>query len=114
MEMNIDPDLLRGSTRLLVLAVLAEEPLYGYQIMKEVSKQSNELLKLGTASIYPIVHSLEKKHLVKSLWKEVGGRERKYYALTPRGRKQLRVHVHEWETYTKGVNNVLRHSRLAV
>ncbi len=101
-------DLLKGTTPALILAVLAKEDLYGYRIIQLIRQESDEALKLGEGSVYPVLHALEAKHLVKSRWEtqEIGP-ARKYYALTAKGKEQLDVAVKTWRTYAGAVEGVL-------
>lgn len=109
MHMSINKELVKGSTKKLLLAVIAQQPMHGYQIAKEIETQSKEVFSLGSGSVYPALHALEKKGYLRSTWKEHDGRERKYYSLTRKGKTALRVHIQEWKTYTTGVNSVLKH-----
>jgi DNA-binding PadR family transcriptional regulator len=93
------PDPLRGAADLLVLSVLAEEPLYGYAIGRRIDVRSDGRLKLGAGALYPLLHQLEADGQVKATWErpEGGGRSRKWYTLTAKGRRQLarRIDAHQ-------------------
>ena len=91
-------DLLRGSMDLLVLSVLADEPLYGYAIIKRVGTRSDETVRLTPGVLYPLLHQMEKQGLLTAVWDEVQaagseegsrGRRRKWYRLSAKGRKRL-------------------------
>lgn len=91
-------DLLRSSSDLLVLSVLADEPLYGYSIIKQVGARSEGLMRLTPGVLYPLLHQLEKQKLLTSSWETVHdksnpettkGRKRKWYRLTPKGKRRL-------------------------
>ncbi len=101
-------DLLKGTTSTLVLAALSKEELYGYRIIQLIKEASDDALSLGEGSVYPILHALEGKELVKSRWQvqEVGP-ARKYYALTAKGRKELEGAAKTWRSYTGAVDGVL-------
>ena len=82
-------DLLRGSLDLMVLSVLAGEKKYGYLIQKEVREASSGRVDLPAGTLYPLLHKLEDERLIKSSWDASTGRDRKWYELTPAGRKRL-------------------------
>lgn len=101
------PDLLKGSTRGLVLAVLAEEPMYGYQIIKALKVKSAEIFDFGEGTIYPVLHALEKEQLLTSEWrKENNFPERKYYALTKKGHLELKRHAKEWKVLSYAISQI--------
>ncbi|MCP5100609.1 MAG: PadR family transcriptional regulator [Chloroflexi bacterium] len=94
------PQLRKGSTRLLVLNVLAEEPKYGYQIMRELETQSEGYFTMTAALLYPVLHKLEADGLVTAEWQEpTGVRKRKYYAITRSGRAAITDYVAEWRLF---------------
>jgi len=101
-------DLLKGTTPALILAALAKEDLYGYRIIKLIQEESDDALKLGEGSVYPVLHALESKGLVKGRWetREIGP-ARKYYALTSKGKKELKTAAATWRGYSTAVEGVL-------
>lgn len=105
---KINKEVLKGSTETLILKVLQREPLYGYQIAKSLKKLSTEIFNLGEGTLYPLLHKLEKQKLLDSYWQEVGGRKRKYYSLTKKGRKVLQEKTAEWQTFSQAVNHVIK------
>ncbi|MBI2410983.1 MAG: PadR family transcriptional regulator [Candidatus Kerfeldbacteria bacterium] len=105
--MKISKELLKGSLDVAVLAVLAEESLYGYEIAKRIKQLSNELFMMGEGTLYPILHKLEAQHWVESYWQEVDGRKRKYYTLTKQGKKALQEKREEWNEFSAAVNTIL-------
>lgn len=89
-------------SELVVLAILGEAPSYGYSISKAVAARSDGHLKLAPSNLYPLLTKLEKQGLVTTDWEEVkadtadpeaGGRKRKWYRLSAKGRKRLAQHV---------------------
>src|SRR5512144_316159 len=99
----------KGSTPLLILSVLAAEKMYGYQIMRELEWRSEGYFTMTAALLYPALHQLEADGLVKSEWQEgQGKRRRKYYAITPKGRKALTSSQVEWETVLANLQKALR------
>ena len=102
------PDLLQGTLDLLVLKTLRHEPLHGYGIAQKILVTSRNVLEVQQGSLYPALHRLERKGLVKSEWKESGnGRMAKVYALTAAGRKQLGTELEDWKRYTDAISWVL-------
>ena len=100
-------DLLRGSLDLLVLSVLAEEPRYGYRIQKRIAEVSGQTIKLQAGSMYPLLHRLESEGAIISRWERDTGRERKWYELTPAGRKRLERQACAWQQYARTVRHLL-------
>ena len=81
-----------GSTTLLVLSLLAEGEKYGYQMIAELARRSDNTFQLKEGTLYPILHALEKEGRVKSFRREAeNGRERKYYRITPQGSPCCRI-----------------------
>jgi DNA-binding PadR family transcriptional regulator len=100
-------DLLRGSIDLLVLSDLSSGERYGYQILTSLREISNGRIDLKAGTLYPILHKLERAGMVASRWDDTSGRDRKWYALTQRGRARLRDDTREWLDYTACVRGVL-------
>ncbi len=101
----------KGSTPLLILSVLADQTMYGYQIMRELERRSEGYFSMTAALLYPALHQLEMDGLLKSEWQDgQGRRRRKYYSITPQGRKALAARQSEWETFIKNLEQTLRPS----
>jgi PadR family transcriptional regulator PadR len=105
--MKIDKSLLAGSTALLILKLLEEEDMYGYQMIETLSKKSKTVFELKAGTLYPLLHTLEQKELVNVYEKADEVRPRRYYSLTPKGRKFFREKEAEWREYSRAVNHVL-------
>lgn len=105
--MKINKELLKGSTSMLVLSLLEKENMYGYQMIKELSRKSKELFELKEGTLYPILHALEQKNYIISYWDETGPKKRKYYSITKDGKKYLKDKKEEWQCFSNGVNEVL-------
>ncbi len=106
--MNIKKELTKGSSSLLVLSVIGEKDMYGYEIIKEIEKRSNEVFTFKEGTLYPILHTFEKDGYLTSYWFESeNGRKRKYYHITEKGIKLLSKSKDEWEAYSTAVKNVL-------
>ena len=102
-----NPSFLNGVPELLVLKLLSRREMYGYEIVRAIQVQTNEILAFGEGCIYPYLHYLEKEKLVSSSRKEVAGRSRNYYHLTAGGRKRLEVLSGEWDRVNSGIALVM-------
>lgn len=104
----IDKSLLTGSTTTLVLKLLEDKDMYGYQMIEELDKRSNNVFKLKAGTLYPLLHNLEQKGVIKSY--EVNSdceRTRIYYTITKNGRKLLKDKKDEWKQYNLAMNSIL-------
>ena len=107
--MKISKELLKGSTSIMVLKVIAEKDMYGYQIIQEIASRSENVFKLNEGTLYPILHAMEKEGLLESYRGESeSGRERKYYKVTVAGKAVLATRLEEWKAFTSAVQGVLQ------
>ena len=106
--MKIEKSLLSGSTPMLVLSLLTDGDKYGYEMIEELSKRSDDTFQLKEGTLYPLLHTLEQKGFVEVYVVPFGGRDRRYYHLTEAGRGQLQEKVQQWQAYTQAVNRVLK------
>jgi PadR family transcriptional regulator PadR len=107
--MEIDRELLKGSISLLLLNLLSRGELYGYEIIQEASRRSASAFQFKEGTIYPALHQLEKKELIKAEWRTGdNGRERKYYSLTAKGKKASEEYEEQWQYLTGAINAVLQ------
>jgi transcriptional regulator len=99
----IDPDdnaRKKGSAELLVLAQLEGRPRHGYEIGIEIERRSEGAVSFQIASLYPVLYRLERKGFIAGQWVEIAGqRRRRYYKLTPQGRKMLSEHRRNWNAF---------------
>ncbi len=105
--MALDKSLLTGSTTMLILKLLEEKDMYGYQMIEELGKKSNNVFELKAGTLYPLLHQLEEKKMVESYEREERAKKRRYYSLTQEGKKFLGSKRKEWQEYTSAVNKVL-------
>ena len=106
--MRINKELIKGSTSILILSLLAGGDMYGYQITQELKKRTEDVFEMKEGTLYPMLHGLENEKAVEAYWFDAdNGKRRKYYKITNSGRKLLRHKKEEWETYTKTVNSVI-------
>ncbi len=106
-------ELKKGSAELLVLAVLEDSDLHGYQIALEIERRSRGTVKFHAASLYPLLYRLEKQGRIKGRWLEkVGVRRRRYYRLTAAGKKRLEQRRRVWTEFAAAVDLVagVRHA----
>jgi PadR family transcriptional regulator PadR len=101
-------ELITTSTDSLLLCLLIEKPMYGYQIIKELSGRSGGYFNFKEGTLYPALHQLQRKGYLRSEWRTAdNGRQRKYYALTSRGRALAEQSHERWMFFTRAVNAVL-------
>ena len=106
--MEFDKTLLAGSTGLMLLKLLEQEDMYGYQMIEELARRSNDVFQMKEGTLYPILHGLEKGKYLSSYEQQAPtGRMRKYYRLTRRGRELLADKKTEWARFHQGVEDVL-------
>lgn len=99
---------LSGSTTMLVLALLKEREMYGYEIIEELEKRSNHVFKLKEGTLYPILHTLEKDRCLAARdAKTPGGRLRRYYRITEKGLRALEEKKTEWKDFSDAVTAIL-------
>ena len=93
----IPKELAAASSRPIVLSILTRGEDYGYSIIQRVREASNGEIEWSEGMLYPVLHRLEREELIRSHWKmSDGGRRRKYYRLTPAGKRSLKVHKKQW------------------
>ena len=103
----MDRALLSGSIGMLLLKLLEEKDMYGYEMIETLRQRSNNVFEMKAGTLYPLLHNLEDKGLLNVYEKEVGGKTRKYYCITKKGKKYLSNKKEEWAQYTQAVNSVL-------
>jgi PadR family transcriptional regulator, regulatory protein PadR len=102
-------ELKKGNTELLVLSLLEARARHGYEIGQLIEERSDGKLKYRIASLYPLLCRLEARRLITGRWVEkAGARRRKYYRLTPEGRKALRTQRTLWQEFIDAVGRVTR------
>jgi PadR family transcriptional regulator, regulatory protein PadR len=100
-------DMQKGSAEMILLALLEERARHGYELAKLIEAQSESQLQFHVASLYPMLYRLERKGLVEGKWVEKAGERRKrYYKLTPAGRKSLAEQRKSWRTFVRALNQL--------
>lgn len=105
--MKIDKSLLTGSTTMLLLNLLEEKDMYGYQMIDILRQKSNQVFELKAGTLYPLLHSLEQKGYLISYENSDNIKLRKYYSITRKGKKFLERKKEEWKEYTEVINHML-------
>ena len=101
-------DLLQGTLDLVILKVLALEPMHGWGISQRIQQISKDVLQVNQGSLYPALHRLEQQAWIRSKWgASEANRKAKYYELTAAGRKQLQAEVTGWERYAAAIARVI-------
>lgn len=107
-QMKFDKGLIGGSTILLILSLLEETDRYGYEIIKELEVRSDKTFQFKEGTLYPVLHKLENNGYIKSyIAKGENGKERKYYQITDKGKKQLIEEKEKWKKFSISVNRVI-------
>lgn len=102
----------KGSTEILLLSLLARQPMYGYEISQQLAQKSGGYFEMKEGLLYPALHRMQQDGWLASEWREVDGRRRKYYRLTASGRKVLGEQSAEWKTFLEALQNLLRANEL--
>ena len=105
--MAIEKSLMSGSMTMLILKLLSEKDMYGYEMIDTLRQKSQNVFELKAGTLYPLLHGLEDKGLLTVYEKEFAGKVRKYYSLTKQGRGFLAKKTEEWKVYSNAVSNVL-------
>lgn len=102
-----EKNLLSGNTAMLLLKLLSEKDMYGYEMIETLRARSNNVFELKAGTLYPLLHSLEMQNNLISYEQEAAGKTRKYYRITKEGKKYLAQKEKEWHAYAGAVTSVL-------
>jgi len=103
----LDRELKRGSTEMLILALVEDRPRHGYEIAKLIEQRSEGVLQFHAASLYPLLYRMEKRGLISGRWVEKAGqRRRRFYKLTVAGQKILAVQRRTWKDFFAALDRV--------
>jgi len=102
-----NPPFMSGVPELLLLRLLDQQEMYGYELVRSIRKVTGEAISLGEGVIYPALHSLERSGSLRSKRKAVSGRTRVYYALTGKGRQRLQKLHGDWQRIRGGITSAL-------
>jgi PadR family transcriptional regulator PadR len=102
-----NPALMAGIPELVVLRLLAAREMYGYEIARSIKTVTQDLLSVGEGVLYPALHAMESRGVLRSRSVRVDGRVRIYYSLTPRGKTRLARLTSDWRRMSQGVESIL-------
>ena len=105
--MAVEKSLLTGSMTMLIVKLLSEKDMYGYEMIDTLRKKSQNVFELKAGTLYPLLHGLEEKGMLKVYEQEFLGKTRKYYSITKEGKKLLKSKTEEWNEYSGAIANVL-------
>ena len=101
--------LMKGSADSLLLCLLGQQPMYGYQIIKELDRRSQGYFKFKEGTLYPALHRLEKTGLILGKWQALpSGRQRRYYYITDKGLRLLVVKRSQWQDFLTAMNLIIQ------
>ena len=107
--MSKPSDLVQGTLGLLLLKILALEPLHGWAISQRLSQVSGDELRVSDGSLYPALYKLEQEGWIRAEWKTSElGRRAKFYSLTASGRRKLAEETEEWRRLSSAISRVIR------
>jgi PadR family transcriptional regulator PadR len=108
MAIKYDREFLTGTVGVLILSLLAEREMYGYEMVQEAERRSASAFQLKEGTLYPALHQMERDGLLKATWREsASGRSRKYYALTPKGRRRAASKRRQWTSIAGAMRAIL-------
>lgn len=101
-------DLVQGTLGVLILRILAAEPMHGWALAQRLKQLSDEVLQVGPGSLYPALHKLEHQGWIKAEWLVSDTKRRvKFYSLTKAGRKQLEARTVDWQRLSGAISSIL-------
>ncbi len=108
MAKTIDPQMKRGTLEMILLRLLSERPMYGYELVSTLEKRGGEQFQLKEGTLYPVLYRLENAGLIEARWETVErGVPRKYYRLTEAGTRQLEALTRDWREFVATVDQLL-------
>jgi transcriptional regulator len=107
--MSKPTDLVQGTLDLLILTVIAPEPMHGWAVAQRIKQMSRDVLQVGQGSLYPALHKLEQNGWIKAEWGDSeNNRRAKYYSLTREGRRALARETAQWERLSAAISLIVR------
>ena len=103
-----NPNFMNGVPELLILRLLEEHEMYGYELVQAIKARTKDAISFGEGVVYPILHALEHEGALKSRRKAVNGRTRVYYTVTARGTKHLAGLLEQWNRVTGALSHVVK------
>jgi PadR family transcriptional regulator PadR len=108
-----NPSFMNGVPELLILRLLEQQEMYGYELVQAIRARTNDAISLGEGVVYPALHALEREGALKSRRKLVNGRTRVYYTVTAKGGKHLAGLVRQWSHITQAITVAIGETRHA-
>ena len=106
--MHYDREFLTGTVGVLILGLLAEREMYGYEIVQEARRRSAQTFHLKEGTVYPALHQMERDRLLKAIWRDgPTGHPRKYYTLTAKGRRRAESKRKQWVSIAQAMRTIL-------
>ena len=102
--MKVNKNMVSGNTAMLILKLISEKDMYGYEMIDTLSKRSDNVFE------YPLLHSMVQSGYLESYNQEANGKLRKYYRITPNGKKYLEKMIEEWNAYANAVTSMIQYS----
>ena len=100
---------MKGSIDSLLLCLISQQPMYGYQIIKELETKSQGYFKFKEGTLYPALHRLERADLILGKWQSLpSGRQRRYYYITSKGNRVLVAKMNQWRDFLTAVNLIIQ------
>ena len=105
--MKLERELMRGAGPTAVMQLLASRTMYGYELVEALDRTTAGVLAMGQSTLYPLLYNLEAKGLIEADWRDGdNGRQRKYYALTGKGRTKLKADEKAWSKLTQAMGDL--------
>jgi PadR family transcriptional regulator PadR len=108
-----NPNFMAGVPELMVLRLLQDRDMYGYEIVQAIRTETADVISFGEGVVYPLLHNLEGEGALTSRRKHVAGRSRVYYALTATGARRYRQLAHTWTSLAETIQSALKGARHA-
>src|SRR5271157_1658795 len=112
-ERATNPNFMNGVPELLILRLLQQEEMYGYEIVQAIRTRTDAVIAVGEGVVYPVLHGLEQDGALKSRRRAVNGRSRIYYSVTPAGSRRLAGLSDDWSSLSGAVRKMLEGGRNA-
>lgn len=104
----MDKELMKGSIDVLLLSLISNQDLYGYEMTKRLKKLSNEMYDMSEGTLYPALRRMERKEWISSYWSQHGSTRRKYYTLTDKGKNELERKRKDWNNLNELMNRTYK------
>jgi PadR family transcriptional regulator PadR len=111
---EFDKELKRGTLEMIILRLISERQMYGYELASALEKRGGSLFRLKEGTLYPVLYRMEKAGYIEARWETLGrGVPRKYYRLTKPGAKFLDARIEEWKEFTAAIERLMEKEKNA-